>query len=94
MTTAAKSPSKIKIKTINGTGQTTRYKEAIAQLKEAGYKVEDDGKTNLVQNTVIINRGEEEETAEAIKSILCTGFVQNGENDDECNFTLIIGNDY
>jgi len=94
VTTAAKSPSKIKIKTINGTGQTTRYKEAIAQLKEAGYKVEDDGKTNLVQNTVIINRGEEEETAEAIKSILCTGFVQNGENDDECNFTLIIGNDY
>ena len=85
----------ISIEVLNGTGSTEKYNDAIAQLKNQGYKVTKKGTTNITQKTAIINRtSQSAQVDNAIKSLLCTGDVEVGENTKKVDYTIILGLDY
>ena len=85
----------ISIEVLNGTGSTEKYNDAIAQLKNQGYKVTKKGTTNITQKTTIINRtSQSSQVDNAIKSLLCTGDVEVGENTKKVDYTIILGLDY
>ena len=87
--------SKVKLEVLNGTASKTRYNEAITQLQNQGYKITKKGTTNITKKTVIIDRTNNvDDIDNAIKSLLCTGYVQNGENNSDVDYTIIIGTDY
>lgn len=89
------SNSDIEIQVINGTGNTTKFNNAIAQLKKQGYKVTKKGTTNITQKTVIINRRNVPSSIESsIKALLCTGNEKTGEDNAGVDLSIIIGTDY
>ena len=90
-----KKKTDIKIEVLNGTASTSKFNLAITQLKNQGYKITKQGKTNVTKNTIIIDR--KNNTLEArneIKSLLNTGTIQIGEDNNDVDFTIIIGQDY
>ena len=93
--TKTTSNSSISIEVINGTGSNARFTDAQEQLKNRGFKVTKKGTTNVTQKTLIINRTNVSSDIEnEIKSLLCTGAITSGENDDDVDLTIIIGTDY
>ena len=94
-----KANSEIKIEILNGTGitsKTGKFSSAINQLQSQGYNVLKKGQaSNVARTTVIINRkGLAKENENAIKSLLGTGKIENGEDTNGVDFTIIIGQDY
>ncbi len=94
-----KANSEIKIEILNGTGitsKTGKFASAINQLQSQGYNVLKKGQaSNVARTTVIINRkGLAKENENAIKSLLGTGKIENGEDTNGVDFTIIIGQDY
>ena len=90
-----KNNSEITIEVLNGIGSTTQFNKAVTQLQNAGYRVIKKGTTNLTKKTIITNRtGIPEENEISLKSLLCTGYVQKGEDNQGVDFTIIIGADY
>lgn len=93
--TGTKSNSSIKLEVLNGTGSNSKFNEAISQLQEQGYKITKKGTTNTTRKTLIIDRNNNtKETANKIKGLLCTGITTSGENNNNVDFTIIIGTDY
>lgn len=89
------SNSKINLQVLNGTGNTTKFNNAITQLKNQGYKVTKKGTTNVTDKTLIINRNNvSSDSISEIKTLLCTGVDKTGENNAGCDITIIIGMDY
>lgn len=90
-----KSNSQVKIELLNGSGSVSKFNEAVAQLQEQGYKITKKGTTNVTKKTLIIDRNNNtKETANKIKGLLCTGITTSGENNNDVDFTIIIGVDY
>lgn len=90
-----KKNSEIKLEVINGAGVTSKYNAAITQLQNQGYKVTKKGNTNVTKTTMIIDRkNNAKQNKEAIKSLLCTGKIEEGKADGDIDFTIIIGQDY
>lgn len=91
----AKPASEIKIEVLNGTGSSTKFTSAITQLQSQGYKIVSRGTTNPTKRTLIIDRNSNtSETSNAIKSLLCTGTIQEAEQSEGVDYTIIIGQDY
>ena len=89
-----KKNSEITIELYNGVGSTTRFNQAVTQLKNKGYKVVRKGTTNITQKTTIIDRANNSAAdEEKIMSLLCAGSVIDGESTD-VDFTIVIGADY
>ena len=87
--------SLIKIEVLNGTGSKSKFEDAVDQLEEHGYEIEKKGTTNVTSKTVIINRkNNSTESENEIKSLLCTGIINVGEDNNDVDFTIIIGTDY
>ena len=65
-----------------------KIKRAIEILKKANHENDNfwwtDGEKQLSGDDI----------DNAIKSLLCTGYVQNGENNSDVDYTIIIGTDY
>lgn len=90
-----KKNSEIRLEVINGAGVTSKYNAAITQLQNQGYKVTKKGSTNVTKTTMIIDRkNNAKQNKEAIKSLLCTGKIEDGKADGDIDFTIIIGQDY
>ena len=87
--------SEISLEVLNASSSTTKFNKAITQLKDQGYKISKKGNANASTRTVIINRTNKEKDIEnAIKSLLCTGITSIGEDNNDVDFTIIIGMDY
>lgn len=87
--------SQINLQVINGTGNTTKFNNAVTQLTKQGYKVVKKDTTNITQKTLIINRRNISSNIQsAIKALLCTGKEKVGEDNAGVDFTIIIGTDY
>ncbi len=94
-TVNVKKNSEIKLEVINGAGVTSKYNAAITQLQNQGYKITKKGTTNVTKTTIIIDRkNNAKQNKEAIKSLLCTGKIEDGKADGNIDFTIIIGQDY
>lgn len=90
-----KKNSEIKLEVINGIGITSKYNAAISQLQSQGYKIIKKGTTNITKTTMIIDRkANAKQNKEAIKSLLCTGRIEDGKDNGDVDFTIIIGQDY
>ena len=90
-----KNNANIKLEVLNGTGSNSKMKNAIDQLEEQGYTIAKKGTTNTTVKTIIINRtNSKKENETAIKSLLCTGSTTVGEDNQEVDFTIILGTDY
>ena len=95
ITEVTKLPSQITIEILNGTGSTSKLTTAATQLQNRGYKVASKGTTNVVKSTIIIDRkNNSNEARNALKSLLCTGTVQKGDDNKNVDFTIILGQDY
>ena len=93
--TTTKPNSQITIEVLNGTGTTSKFTSAVTQLQNQGYKISKKGQTTVTRTTLIIDRrGNTSEIKSAIKSLLGTGQIQNGEDSNGVDFTIIIGQDY
>lgn len=87
--------SSITLEVLNGTGSNTKFNSAIEQLKAQGYKVNKKGTTNVTAKTLIIDRrNNSKESENELKSLLCTGVITTGEDNNDVDFTVIIGTDY
>lgn len=87
--------SAIKLEVLNGTGSNSKFTTAIDQLKSQGYTISKKGTTNVTAKTLIINRkNNTKESENEIKSLLCTGATTNGEDNNDVDFTIIVGTDY
>ncbi len=85
----------IKVEVLNGTGSSTRLENAIEQLEAQGYEVVKEGNTNITNSTVIINRTNNTESQEnTLIALLGTGTAITGENNEDVDFTIILGKDY
>ncbi len=90
-----KKNSEIKLEVINGAGGTSKYNAAVTQLQNQGYKVTKKGSSNVTKTTMIIDRKNNAlANREAIKSLLCTGKIEEGKAEGDIDFTIIIGQDY
>lgn len=90
-----KTPSQVTIEILNGTGSTSKLTTATTQLQSRGYRIASKGTTNVVKSTVIIDRkNNSNETRNEIKSLLCTGTIQKGDDNKNVDFTIILGQDY
>lgn len=90
-----KKNSEIKLEVINGAGGTSKYNAAVTQLQNQGYKVTKKGSSNVTKTTMIIDRKNNAlANKEAIKSLLCTGKIEEGKAEGDIDFTIIIGQDY
>lgn len=90
----SKKNSEITIELYNGVGSTTRFNQAVTQLKNKGYNIVRKGTTNITQKTTIIDRANNSVAdEEKIMSLLCAGSVIDGESTD-VDFTIVIGADY
>lgn len=87
--------SSITLEVLNGTGSNSKFNSALDQLKEQGYKVNKKGTTNVTAKTLIIDRrNNSKESENELKSLLCTGVITTGEDNNDVDFTVIIGTDY
>lgn len=85
----------IKLEVLNGTGSTSKFNEAVTQLQNQGYTISKKGTTNLTSKTLIINRTMQDSSIEnEIKTLLCTGKIQAGEDNKNVDITIIVGKDY
>ena len=86
----------ITIELLNGSGVTTNLTRAAEKLQEAGFQVKKTGKSSTTMSkTTIINRTNQTESVEKeIKTELGVGSIQEGENNANVDFTIIIGKDY
>ncbi len=91
----SKKPSEVTLELINGTGSTTKFQAAVTQLQNQGYKIATKGTTNVIKSTILIDRkSNSTETENALKSLLCTGTVEKGEDIRNVDFTIMLGQDY
>ena len=84
---------KIKIEILNGSGSSVKLERIENRLKKAGYTDITTEETSNVDNSVIINRGDVENSAiEELKLLVQTQTVSVGESTD-VNITIILGKD-
>ena len=93
-TAEAKETAKVEV--LNGTASTTKFEEAVAKLKEAGFNVKSTGKSNETSQTVIKNKKYAKDTIlEEIKTTLGVGYISNSAaSTSKVDISVIIGNDY
>ena len=86
----------ITIELLNGSGVTNNLKRAAEKLKEAGFQIKKSGKSSTTMSkTTIINRTNQTESIEQkIKNKLGVGSIEEGQNNANVDFTVIIGKDY
>lgn len=93
--TQATEPANLKIEILNGSGNKQTLTTVTNLLKESGYTISKSGTTKSTSKTTIINRtAQTEETENNLKKILKTENVNNGDDNKEVDFTIIIGKDY
>lgn len=93
--TQATEPSNLKIEVLNGSGNKQTLTTVTNLLKESGYNIIKSGATKSTSKTTIINRtAQTEETENNLKNILKTENINNGQDNKEVDFTVIIGKDY
>ena len=93
--TQATEPANLKIEILNGSGNKQTLTTVTNLLKESGYTISKSGTTKSTSKTTIINRtAQTEETENNLKNILKTENVNNGDDNKEVDFTIIIGKDY
>ena len=84
---------KIKIEILNGSGSSVKLERIENRLKKAGYTDITTEETSNVDNSVIINRGDVENSAiEELKLLVQTQTVSVGKGTD-VNITIILGKD-
>ena len=84
---------KIKIEILNGSGSSVKLERIEKKKKKAGYTDITTEETSNVDNSVIINRGDVENSAiEELKLLVQTQTVSVGESTD-VNITIILGKD-
>lgn len=94
-TSTSKDVSSLKLEVLNGTGSNSKFQTAQEQLKENGYKISKKGTTNVTGKTIIIDRtNNSKKTGNEIKSLLCTGNIISGEDNNDVDYTIILGADY
>lgn len=86
----------IKIQLINGTGTTIKFSEIKNQLKKQGYTITETKESSIIDNTVIINRtNQEARDIEALKALIgSVGYIQNKPAESKYDLTIIVGRDY
>ena len=90
-----KENSKIKIEILNGTGDSSAWKDATELLEEEGYNGSKTDKTSTTQVTTIINRAKlSENVTKDIKSVLKTGVVSSSSSSSKVDITIILGKDF
>ena len=93
--TSSTNKSSITLEVLNGTGSNSKFISAIDQLKAQGYKINKKGTTNVTAKTLIIDRkNNSKESENELKSLLCTGIITSGEDNNDVDFTVIVGTDY
>lgn len=87
-------PSNIKIQLLNATQDETILETTQKRLEEKGYNIEEVGTTTLAKTTKVINRTEKkEEVVDELIDTLGYGNEAIGKNKQDCDFTIIIGED-
>lgn len=87
--------SKVKIELINGSESKENLNEVTNLLKENGYNITKTSKTTSTKKTTIINRtSQDEEITTDLKNALGVGNITTGKDNNEVDFTIIIGKDY
>ena len=86
----------ITIELLNGSGVTTNLTRAAEKLQEAGFQVKKTGKSSTTMSkTTIINRtNQAQSVGREIKTELGVGSIEEGENNANVDFTVILGKDY
>ena len=86
----------ITIELLNGSGVTTNLTRAAEKLQEAGFQIKKTGKSSTTMSkTTIINRtSQAKSVGEEIKTELGVGSIEEGEDNANVDFTVIIGKDY
>ncbi len=87
-------PSNIKIQLLNATQDETILETTQKRLEEKGYNIQDVGTTTLAKTTKVINRTEKkEEVVDELIDTLGYGDEAIGKNKQDCDFTIVIGED-
>lgn len=87
--------SKVNIEVLNGSGNSAKLTEVIAELEAAGYNVKKTGKTTTTGKTTVINRKNVSETIQAdIKKIVDIEDITTGQSSGDTDITIILGTDY
>ncbi|MBR3132962.1 MAG: LCP family protein [Clostridia bacterium] len=88
-------PENLKVQVLNGCGDEEVTNSVVANLKEAGYKAENAGKTSTTYSTKVINRSlKQEEIVNGLVATLGKGNVYDGKDYTKCDFTIVVGKDY
>jgi LCP family protein required for cell wall assembly len=87
-------PSNIKIQLLNATQDEKLLETTQKRLEEKGYNIENTGITTIAKTTKIINRTEKkEEVVDELIDTLGYGDEVKGKSKQECDFTIVIGED-
>ena len=85
----------VKVEVLNGSGSSSKLKEVVNKLKEAGYTVSKQGTTNSTARTTITNRTNQSSTiTDEIKEMLGVGNVTTGSKNSNVDISIVIGKDY
>lgn len=87
--------SKISIEVLNGSGNSSKLTEVVADLKTSGFNVIQTGTTSITNNTTIIDRIDiSKNDLEKLQKILGTNSYSSSNSDATADITIIIGTDY
>ena len=85
----------LKIEILNGTSDSSKLSEVVAELEAEGFEVVQTGNTSPTSNSIIIDRSDiSEDGSRKMKKILGTENVESGDSSETVDVTIIIGSDY
>lgn len=85
----------LKIEVLNGTSDSSKLSEVVAELEAEGFEVVQTGNTSPTSNSIIIDRSDiSEDGSSKMKEILGTENVESGDSSETVDVTIIIGSDY
>lgn len=94
-TTAKSDVGDVKVQVLDGTGSSTKLKDAVSKLVDAGFTVSKQGTTTKTTKTTITNRTNQSTTMSTkIKEAIGMGTVTTGTDDSNVDYTIVLGEDY
>lgn len=87
--------SNLKIEILNGSGNSSKLKEAKEILTNAGFKISNTSTINSTEKTTIINKSNvSENILTSIKILLENGSISNSSTNEDYDITIILGKDF
>lgn len=87
--------SSLKIEILNGSGNSSKLKEAKEILTNAGFKISNTSTINSTEKTTIINKSNvSENILTSIKILLENGTISNSTTNEDYDITIILGKDF